>query len=237
MVWIHGGGFTSGTGASLLYRGHELARTGDVVVVTFNYRLGALGFLATRRWPRAGRVGDVRELGAARPVGRPALGARPHRRLRRRPGQRDRLRGVGRLHEHFGPAHLPRGARDCSIGPCWRAGRPTRTCAARAARAAEDLLVELGLGKVDRDRLWSRFPPPIWLRPPGVSRPGCRDPGELPIPFLRSSTAPSCRAGPRRRWPPGRRPGSRARRDQPRRARLLRRLVTHGCAPSTTTAG
>ncbi len=46
MVWLHGGGFTSGSGSSPLYRGHELARAGDVVVVTLNYRLGALGFLA-----------------------------------------------------------------------------------------------------------------------------------------------------------------------------------------------
>jgi para-nitrobenzyl esterase len=46
MAWIHGGGFTSGSGSSLLYRGDRLARMGDVVVVTINYRLGALGFLA-----------------------------------------------------------------------------------------------------------------------------------------------------------------------------------------------
>jgi para-nitrobenzyl esterase len=46
LVWIHGGGFTSGSGSSLLYRGGRLARLGDVVVVTINYRLGALGFLA-----------------------------------------------------------------------------------------------------------------------------------------------------------------------------------------------
>ena len=46
MVWIHGGGFNSGTGAGDLYRGGTLARDGDVVVVTINYRLGALGFLA-----------------------------------------------------------------------------------------------------------------------------------------------------------------------------------------------
>jgi para-nitrobenzyl esterase len=46
MVWIHGGGFSSGTGASRLFRGDLLARRGDVVVVTVNYRLGALGFLA-----------------------------------------------------------------------------------------------------------------------------------------------------------------------------------------------
>ena len=45
MVWIHGGAFVLGTGASALYRGARLARRGDVVVVTINYRLGALGFL------------------------------------------------------------------------------------------------------------------------------------------------------------------------------------------------
>lgn len=46
MVWIHGGAFVTGSGASPLYRGHHLAQRGDVVVVTINYRLGALGFLA-----------------------------------------------------------------------------------------------------------------------------------------------------------------------------------------------
>ena len=46
MVWIHGGGFTTGSGSSGLYRGGVLARDCDVVVVTINYRLGALGFLA-----------------------------------------------------------------------------------------------------------------------------------------------------------------------------------------------
>lgn len=46
MVWIHGGGFTSGSGAGNLYRGGTLAREGNVVVVTINYRLGALGFLS-----------------------------------------------------------------------------------------------------------------------------------------------------------------------------------------------
>ncbi|MGK2949017.1 MAG: carboxylesterase/lipase family protein [Acidimicrobiales bacterium] len=44
MVWIHGGGFTSGTGSTPWYDGVRLAQRG-VVVVTINYRLGALGFL------------------------------------------------------------------------------------------------------------------------------------------------------------------------------------------------
>jgi para-nitrobenzyl esterase len=45
MVWIHGGGFTSGAGSVPWYDGTNLVLRGDVVVVTINYRLGALGFL------------------------------------------------------------------------------------------------------------------------------------------------------------------------------------------------
>ena len=45
MVWIHGGGFVIGSGSQPIYDGTALARRGDVVVVTLNYRLGPLGFL------------------------------------------------------------------------------------------------------------------------------------------------------------------------------------------------
>jgi len=45
MVWLHGGGFVVGSGAWPQYDGGMLARRG-VVLVTLNYRLGALGFLA-----------------------------------------------------------------------------------------------------------------------------------------------------------------------------------------------
>ena len=47
MVWIHGGGFTSGSGSWYLYSGARLALRGDVVVVSINYRLGAFGALVT----------------------------------------------------------------------------------------------------------------------------------------------------------------------------------------------
>ena len=45
-VWIHGGRFFAGAGSQPLFDGEGLARKG-LVVVTFNYRLGVLGFLAT----------------------------------------------------------------------------------------------------------------------------------------------------------------------------------------------
>ncbi|WP_198940447.1 carboxylesterase/lipase family protein [Micromonospora sp. CB01531] len=44
MVWLHGGSLTYGAGD--IYTPTALATRGDVVVVTVNYRLGALGFLA-----------------------------------------------------------------------------------------------------------------------------------------------------------------------------------------------
>lgn len=45
LVFLHGGAFLSGAGSSVMYRGDTLARQG-LVVVTVNYRLGVLGFLA-----------------------------------------------------------------------------------------------------------------------------------------------------------------------------------------------
>ena len=90
MVFIHGGGFTSGSGSVFLYRGGSLVRNGDAVVVTINYRLGALGFLGHRDLADPGRA--RRQLGHPRPGGRAAVGARQHRRLWRRPGQRHHLR-------------------------------------------------------------------------------------------------------------------------------------------------
>ena len=46
MVWLHGGGYAVGSGQELLsYDGENLARRGDVVVVTLNHRLNVLGYL------------------------------------------------------------------------------------------------------------------------------------------------------------------------------------------------
>jgi len=46
MVWLHGGGFATGSGNELAaYDGESLSKTGDVVVISLNHRLNALGFL------------------------------------------------------------------------------------------------------------------------------------------------------------------------------------------------
>ncbi|XP_036863713.2 bile salt-activated lipase, partial [Manis javanica] len=53
MIWIYGGAFLMGAGhganflKNYLYDGEEIATRGNVIVVTFNYRVGPLGFLST----------------------------------------------------------------------------------------------------------------------------------------------------------------------------------------------
>ncbi|XP_043325900.1 bile salt-activated lipase [Cervus canadensis] len=53
MIWIYGGAFLMGSGhganflSNYLYDGEEIATRGNVIVVTFNYRVGPLGFLST----------------------------------------------------------------------------------------------------------------------------------------------------------------------------------------------
>lgn len=55
MVWIHGGGFVSGSAQSTMYNPKHLVQEG-VIVVTVNYRLGPLGFLCL---PSAGIYGNM----------------------------------------------------------------------------------------------------------------------------------------------------------------------------------
>lgn len=50
LVWIHGGGYRNGQGAVPWYNGARFARNGDIVVITINYRLGALGFTDLSRF-------------------------------------------------------------------------------------------------------------------------------------------------------------------------------------------
>jgi para-nitrobenzyl esterase len=45
MVWLHGGGFAEGEGSATMVNGANLAKRGDVVVVTINHRLGVFGYL------------------------------------------------------------------------------------------------------------------------------------------------------------------------------------------------
>ena len=94
MVWIHGGAFRSGSSASPLYEGTRPRRPrGDVVVVSINYRLGALGFLAHPALAPDGEPfgnwGLLDCIEALRWV------QAQHRGVRRRPRQRHDLRRVG----------------------------------------------------------------------------------------------------------------------------------------------
>jgi para-nitrobenzyl esterase len=69
MVWMHGGGFSQGSGNYLLYDGTNLAKKEDVVVVSVNHRLNVFGFLhlagiGGAKWAQSTNVG-VQDLVAA----------------------------------------------------------------------------------------------------------------------------------------------------------------------------
>ncbi len=71
MVWIHGGAFNTGAGSVGTYNGKYLVPRGDIVLVTINYRLGALGFLNLRdatggKLPGTGAEGLADQIAALR---------------------------------------------------------------------------------------------------------------------------------------------------------------------------
>lgn len=181
MVWFHGGGFTSGTGAGLLYRGGPLARRGDVVVVTANYRLGALGYLAhpSLTDPATGAFGNW--------------------------GLLDQIAVLRWVHDHIAdlggdPSNVTifgesagamsvcvlcgtPGARGLFHRAIVQSGGPYAHSPERAQEAAEDLAQLLGLSSVTREIL-QKVPADDLVaatqqlqdRPPRA--------GELPLPFL-----------------------------------------------------
>ncbi len=85
MVWIYGGGFVNGGGSPQVYDGSQFARQG-IVLVSFNYRLGILGFFAhpalTAEQPRfpAVNYGIMDQIAALKWVQRniAAFGGDPH---------------------------------------------------------------------------------------------------------------------------------------------------------------
>src|SRR5437870_7272066 len=86
MVWIHGGALTRGSGVNGVYCGNALAKKG-VVLVTINYRLGPLGYLAhpelTSESPQhaSGNYGVLDQIAALKWVQKniAAFGGDPHR--------------------------------------------------------------------------------------------------------------------------------------------------------------
>ncbi|TBU26957.1 carboxylesterase from carbohydrate esterase [Dichomitus squalens] len=64
MFWIHGGAFTGGTGSDPTFDGSAFASRGDVVLVTINYRLSTLGFLALDDGKTNGNFGLADQIAA-----------------------------------------------------------------------------------------------------------------------------------------------------------------------------
>ena len=63
MVWIHGGGYTTGSASLAQYNGSLLSQKG-VIVVTINYRLDMFGFMTTGDDVMPGNYGMMDQLAA-----------------------------------------------------------------------------------------------------------------------------------------------------------------------------
>ncbi|MHB1584665.1 MAG: carboxylesterase/lipase family protein [Acidimicrobiales bacterium] len=183
MVWVHGGGFTSGTGSSLLYHGAELAGAHDVVVVTFNYRLGALGFLGHPALSTTidgstaiGNFGLLDQVAALRWI---------RRHIADFGGDPGNVTVFGESAGAMGIAALLAmpSARGLFHRAVVQSGPPYVHRRARAARAAEDLMGVLGLPGVERGVL-EQVPADELVAAATVLLARPPDPGELPLPFL-----------------------------------------------------
>lgn len=181
MVWIHGGGFTSGSAGNMLYRGDVLARRCDVVVVSVNYRLGALGFLAhpalaTDDHDGFGNWGLLDQVAALRWVRShiAAFGGDPENVTVF--GESAGAMGIGAL------LAMP-SARGLSTRVVIQSGPPYVHSAARAEAAADALVHALGLPALDRADLETRPAAELVAAVNSLQRTTVQ-PGELPLPLL-----------------------------------------------------
>ena len=94
MFYLHGGGFNTGSASTAGTDGTQLARLGDVVVVTINHRLNVFGFLYLAELA-GGRFADNANAGMLDAVAALQWVKRNISGVRRRSGQCDDLRSVG----------------------------------------------------------------------------------------------------------------------------------------------
>lgn len=143
LVWVHGGGFRSGTGSEPIYDPSVLVLENDVVVVTLNYRLGAFGFLALdsvtgdpEDCPNCGLLDQIEAL----------RWVREH--ADRIGGDRDRVTVFGQSAGamSLGTLLAVPSARDLLSGAVLQSGAADNVSSPEiAARVAETFLKELGL--------------------------------------------------------------------------------------------
>ena len=171
LVWIHGGGFGGGTGGTPVYDGTHLARDGDAVVVTINYRVGPLGFLNLKeltggRIPATGNEGLLDQICALEWV-------------------RDNIAAFGGDPGNVTIVGESAGAMSiCALlamapakGLFHRAvpmsgAASTAHAQARAVAVAEALLAELGLNAKEADKLMAADPEALTNAAAAVRLPG-----------------------------------------------------------------
>ncbi len=179
MVWLHGGAFAYGSGNRAVTDGANLARRGDVVVVSVNHRLNIFGFLhladiGGSAWAHSGNAGVLDIVAALRWV-RDNIAA-----LWRRPRQCHDLRRVGRRREGQRAAGDAGRHAGCFTG---RSSRAARRSACRPRERANALAEA------------------VLTRAGGLRASECERLQTLPAERFSAAIAPASRAVGRSRWP------------------------------------
>jgi para-nitrobenzyl esterase len=153
MVWLHGGGFSGGSGNWLLYDGTNLARKEDVVVVSVTHRLNLFGFLhladlgAGEKWTRATNAGILDLVAALRWVrdNIGAFGGNPQNvTIFGQSGGGSKVTTLMAMPEAKGLFHRAIAQSGAQLRGATREN---------ATRAAEQFLAKLGLAKTQLDQL------------------------------------------------------------------------------------
>jgi para-nitrobenzyl esterase len=151
MVWIHGGALVNGAGSLAWYDGSALARSGDLVVVTINYRLNAFGYLhlgdlAPGELDESGNAGLLDQIAALRWV-RDNIGAFG--------GDPERVCVVGESAGSWSVGTLLAvpSAHGLFRSAIMQSGVPAVQSPASATRNAVEVMATLGLGQHEVARL------------------------------------------------------------------------------------
>ena len=219
MVFIHGGAFVWGSSASPMYDGTRLAADNDVVVVSFNYRLGVLGFTSCAIG-RAASSSPARGSSASSTRWRRCAGCRATSRPSAGTPQRDALRGVRGRDVRRHAARAARGQGPLPQGDPPERCRQQRHGRARGGRALRRAL--RGARHPARRRRGPGRPPRPAPRGPGGAHRAART-ARPPVPTGRRRRGPHAPAprGDRGRVRLGR---AAPRRHQPRRVAAVQHV-------------
>ena len=177
MVWLHGGGFVTGSGSSYVYDGVRLCNRGDVIVISINHRLNMFGHLYLGEYGfadsgNAGILDIIQALHWVRDNAAEFGGDAGNVTIFGESGGGSKVCTLMAMEAATGLFH--RGI--CQSGPM-----PQATTAADATKSAEMVIAELGLTRTTIDQIRTMPAAQIQKAVRAAQRAGARVAGTGPV--------------------------------------------------------